>query len=163
MKISVGGYVFDESDLLELNEENVNAIFDDCLAQGEPLDETMNISFSRDKLVQQLPFHIQRCSAHKEQLRFMLGQIHNFHKTAVKSKITPEGGALRYTGEAWTQSSNILAALYYLAVQASLIYPFMQEDAAKQFTTIPLSHAVVPTLSPADAGFAAWCSEHEIK
>lgn len=150
----------------ELNEANVQAIFNRCLATDDTLKgkETTGVLFSRTtgfsgEDVKIIYFDRDKLLANKKNIEYLLGQlkaVHNSNGNDVKlplSDITK-----RYDGTLWTSDTDPLFKLGYLGVvsEISLINPVL----AKDRSTV-ISGKVTPTLSPKDPAFPAWWEAHK--
>lgn len=150
----------------ELNEGNVQAIFNRCLAKEDtPKEkETTGVLFSRTtgfsgKDVKIICFNRDKLLVNKKNIEYLLGQlkaVHNSNGNDVKLPLADI--TKRYDGTLWTGDTDPLFKLGYLGVvpEISLINPVL----AKDRSTV-ISGKVTPTLSPKDPNFPAWWEAHK--
>ena len=150
---------------LDLNEDNVQVIFDRCLTKkdsknrstarlflnilGYEKDDKTPITFDRDILVQ-----------NKKNIRYLYGQLDCVHTGKYLSEWLPVTDfAKTYTGEKWTQKAGILLELLYLASNGdiAIIVPF---EKMKNDSTL-IHPSIKPTLSPKDPEFPEWWEQHK--
>ena len=152
--------------ILDLNEGNVQAIFNRCLAKEDtPKEkETTGVLFSRTtgfsgKDVKIICFNRDKLLVNKKNIEYLLGQlkaVHNSNGNDVKLPLADI--TKRYDGTLWTGDTDPLFKLGYLGVvpEISLINPVL----AKDRSTV-ISGKVTPTLSPKDPNFPAWWEAHK--
>lgn len=152
---------------LDLNEGNVQAIFNRCLATEDTKEyiksvleqkehgfakDSMGILFDRKK--------IQRDNIHA--IAYLYGQLLTTHddSNTINTSTTAKSNVMKkYTGEIWTTNKGILMQLFHLGLASGLIYyflPMSDSVIASSFTC-----NIRPTLSPKDPNFLAWWEEHK--
>ena len=152
----------------ELNEANVQAIFNRCIAkEGTPEDQCFNsILFSRlrgyspdaERIV---VFNRENFLANKKNIQYLYGQLKNVH--AGNDTLQINEAFLTYSGTHWTTNKGVLLEFLYLGAANdghALISIF---DARTDFGDKPNSailSAHNPTLSPKDPAFPAWWEAH---
>lgn len=144
---------------LELNEGNVQAIFNRCLSNGG--EETTYaqvlqkaLSGKESDLVR---FSQERINANSKSISYLFGQLSGVHEQA---RLIPlEYGIINYKGEKWTTNAAILLKLYELGMANINITPFSLQDDKSLATDISMNRK--PTLSPKDPAFPAWWEAHK--
>lgn len=149
----------------ELNEGNVQAIFNRCLANKD----TRNISRAQLFLInmgyqgkEDVPIHFDKDSLIKNKLNieYLYGQLNSVHAgTHYKENLSISDFNRDYTGNIWSQNKAILLELLYLATTSDvpIIVPFSKQNN----DTTRISRTIRPTLSPKDPNFPAWWEEHK--
>jgi tetratricopeptide (TPR) repeat protein len=146
---------------LELTEENVQAIFNRCLATDK--DSVENISSSTlfqkdlgyDKDSKPVFFNKEQVEKNKKNIFYMLGQLKSVHNN--DPSLTATESIYRYDNVQWTSDSVKMMELYHLGETSKGIHPFV-----KRSNTATISRLLVkPTLSPKDPSFSAWWEEHK--
>ena len=154
---------------LDLNETNVQAIFNRCIAkEGTLEDQCFNsILFSRlrgyspdaERIV---VFNRENFLANKKYIQYLYGQLKNVH--AGNKTLQINEAFLTYSGMHWTTNKGVLLEFLYLGATNdghALISIF---DARTDFGDKPNSaflSAHKPTLSPKDPAFPAWWEQHK--
>lgn len=141
----------------ELNETNVQAIFNRCLKT----DETKEIEyaapfrkeFGYEKTTAPVHFDQEIIKANKQTIKYLFGQVQIVHRG--EFSITEEKAATRYDGTEWTANNGILMMFFHLAVGAHIMGPFIADG--HKASIIKLN----PTLSPKDPAFPAWWEAHK--
>ena len=103
---------------LDLNETNVQAIFNRCLKT----DETKEIEyaapfrkeFGYEKTTAPVHFDQEIIKANKQTIKYLFGQVQIVHRG--EFSITEEKAATRYDGTEWTANNGILMMFFHLAV-----------------------------------------------
>ena len=145
----------------ELNEGNVQAIFQRCL----PVPGCPEVScelfppvlgYSSNDYRSSYGFDEKAISANKKNIQYLYGQLHSVHSK--KDVLTMDDFSGSYLGETWASDKAYLLELLYLGncSGVDLIHPF---NARKNDTTrfiLPIK----PTLSPKDPAFPVWREEH---
>ena len=102
---------------IDLNEDNVQAIFNRCLAkEGENFYNVQVVGLELSKN----PSDIVQLSGEKmekndQNIRYLLGQLKTIHLPNVKA-ITLQEGFFRYDNHVWTKDLECLFQLYALAL-----------------------------------------------
>lgn len=149
---------------LELNEENVQVIFNRCLAKdGTPDDQCFgSILFSRIKgygldMERRVVFDKKKVIDNKQHIQYLYGQLKNIHMQDRNLQIND--AFLTYSGKKWTVSRGTLLEFLYLGAindERPLMIPFD----SKNNSTFLNMQALKPTLSPKDPNFPAWWEAH---
>lgn len=147
----------------ELNEANVQAIFNRCLETeaerglgkknyAQILQKELS---GKDSAL--IVFDAQRRSENLKNISYLLGQLKGVHNG---DRLMPlEYGILTYQSKKWTICAEILYKLYELGMANGDIVPFTLQDDGKTLLT-DISH-LTPTLSPKDPAFPAWWEAHK--
>ena len=151
---------------LELNEGNVQAIFNRCLAT-EDEKETFDKSFCcqilkpslTNKTSEEVILSREKAKQNKLNIKFLFGQIKNIHGDC--SAIGLQEGFLKYDGTLWTKDYGILLKLYCLAQSKGLITEFSALPSDPDIIAAIKASNVAPTLSPKDPDFPAWWEAHK--
>ena len=151
---------------LELNEGNVQAIFNRCLAT-EDEKETFDKSFCcqilkpslTNKTSEEVILSREKAKQNKLNIKFLFGQIKNIHGDC--SAIGLQEGFLKYDGTLWTKDYGILLKLYCLAQSKGLITEFSALPSDPDIISAIKASNVAPTLSPKDPDFPAWWEAHK--
>ena len=150
---------------LELNERNVQTLFNRCLPTDE---ESKNIfqCYQTQVLIpeitgrtsQIIPLLKEKVDANKETIRYLLGQIESFHSD--REVLALQEGFVKYDGTIWTQDYETLFKLYHLALSSNLILDFSKVSDKICSLNSP---ECVATLSPKDPNYQEWFSGYEAK
>lgn len=149
----------------ELNETNVQAIFNRCLATEEEKKdvascrfvrlfykdytgiESGDICFSRDKI-----------NKNRKNIEFLFGQLKNVHVPKENRLFTLQDAAVKYDGKRWTDDMECIFKFLNLASATGHFSDFTREENTI-YTDIATD--VIPTLSPKDPAFPAWWETHK--
>lgn len=150
----------------ELNEANVRAIFNRCLAT-EDEKETFDKSFCcqilkpslTNKTSDEVILSREKVEQNRLNIKFMFGQILNIHGDC--SAIGLQEGILKYDDTLWTKDYGIVFKLYCLAQSKGLITEFSALPSDPNIISAIKASNVVPTLSPKDPAFPAWWEAHK--
>ena len=142
---------------IDLNEGNVQAIFNRCLKT----DETKNFEnvilyttdFGFEKTENPIVFDKDVIQKNVRTIKFLYGQLALVHEC--QFSITCETGNTKYDKTLWTKNSGILKELFYLGGGAHIMSPFIAKG--QKAGLIKLS----ATLSPKDPNFPAWWEAHK--
>ena len=150
---------------IDLNEGNVQAIFNRCIAkEGIPEDQCFNsILFSRlrgyspdaERIV---VFNRENFLANKKNIQYLYGQLKNVH--AGNGNLQINEAFLTYSGTHWTTNKGVLLEFLYLGGtddEHPLICIF---DSKTNSTELNMGN-ITPTLSPKDPAFPAWWEAHK--
>ena len=144
----------------ELNEANVQAIFNRCLATKDTpnADVQLSILFKKvmgyDKDSDPMAFCKSKIEQNKKNILYLMGQLDSVHRGS--RDITAKESIFRYDGKQWVTTNAVIGELYHLTEAIDGIYPFAQKY--NKATTAPI---VTPTLSPKDPAFPAWWEAHK--
>ncbi|MCD7753071.1 MAG: hypothetical protein LUH41_00760 [Clostridiales bacterium] len=146
---------------IDLNERNVQKIFERCLADTNTAEKVGAILFPTvlgyskedEKFVL---FDKAKIKKDKKSILFLYGQIASSHQKDLITTITPKSSSQKYTGEVWTRNNGIIMEFLYLGNAIGIVTPFDKEtqDAGRVLTD--------PTLSPNDPKFPEWWAKHKI-
>ena len=144
----------------ELNEGNVQAIFNRCLA-GDGAKETTvsSLYFSSlgwEKEDDGLLFDANQLRANQKSIQYLLGQLKPVHEG--KHILTLDDMTRTYQGTNWVSDRASLMQLLYLGSSDKLTI-FAPLVAKWNGTTLELP--IKPTLSPKDPAFPAWWEAHK--
>lgn len=145
---------------IELNEENVLRIYNDCLMKKKLL------SFLSSDLLPVRIFTKQSCGKDSPEIYFsrakiaeyssaidyLYGQLYCVHnKFHHLDTITSQ---MNYKNKLWTLNESTLTTFFYLGVANETIQPFMREIYSNglNYTFVPLPE-ITPTLSPNDPNY----------
>ncbi len=150
---------------MDLNEANVQAIFNRCIAkEGTPEDQCFNsILFSRlrgyspdaERIV---VFDRENFLANKKCIQYLYGQLKNVH--AGNKTLQINEAFLTYSGTYWTTNKGVLLEFLYLGA-AVTDYQFVRIFDSKTNSTKLNTDIITPTLSPKDPAFPAWWEVHK--
>lgn len=151
---------------IDLNEGNVQAIFNRCIAEeGTPEEQCFNsVLFSRlrgyspdaERIV---VFNREKVLANKKNIQYLYGQLKNVH--AGNDNLQINEAFLNYSGTNWTANKGVLLEFLYLGAindGHSLLSAF---DAERNNSAILNTDTIKPTLSPKDPNFPAWWEAHK--
>ena len=150
---------------LDLNEINVQAIFERCLATSESKNETraemfyLSLGYNEEDSTP-ITFDSDIISKNKKSIMYLYGQLDCVHTGEYLSEWqSMDDFAKIYTGKAWTQNKGVLLEFLYLGsnLEAPYISPFYKKfnDKAR------ISSGIKPTLSPKDPSFPEWWEQHK--
>ena len=142
----------------ELNEDNVRAIFERCLAkEDEPstFAQVLQKALS-GKESDVVRFSQAKISENSKNISYLLGQLKAVHKK--EGLMLLEYGIMTYNGKKWTTSADNLLKLYELGMVNISLTPFSIQDDKTLVTDI---NTITPTLSPKDPAFPAWWEAHK--
>ena len=144
----------------ELNEGNVEALFNRCLATRETPNSDVQLSILFRKIMgyekdsDPMAFCRSKVEQNKKNILYLLGQLDSVHRGS--RIITAKESIFRYDGKQWATSNAMIGELYHLAEATGGIAPFVKES--NRAMTEPI---VKPTLSPKDPAFPAWWKAHK--
>ncbi|UWP68321.1 hypothetical protein [Subdoligranulum variabile] len=151
---------------IDLNEGNVQAIFNRCIAkEGTPEDKCFNsILFSRlrgyssdaERIV---VFNREKVLANKKNIRYFYGQLKNIH--AGNKNLQISEAFLTYSGTHWTTNKGVLLEFLYLGAINDGHCLLCAFDAESNNSTILNTDTITPTLSPKDPAFPTWWEAHK--
>ena len=145
---------------MELNEGNVQAIFNRCLAKEDSRETTGSClyyrAFGYETEDTGISFDKAQIAANYKNILYLFGQLHSVHtkESVLKTKMFSEN----YQGGVWTEDRASILQLLYLSSTEDfrILSPFVAECDG---TT--LLAEVKPTLSPKDPAFPAWWEAHK--
>lgn len=145
---------------LELNEGEVQAIFNRCLATKDTPNSDVQLSILFKKIMgydedsKPMAFCKSKIGQNKSNILYLLGQLASVHKGS--REITAKESIFRYDEKKWTTDTVTIMKLYHLAEASDGISPFM-----KKYNVANTEPIVKPTLSPKDPNFPAWWEQHK--
>ena len=145
---------------LELNEANVQAIFNRCLATDDIPNADVQLSILFEKVMgydedsKPMAFRKSTIGKNKKNILYLIGQLNSVHHGS--REITAKESIYKYDGEKWTSETVTIMMLYHLARAIDCISPFVKES--NRAMTEPV---VKPTLSPKDPNFPTWWEAHK--
>ena len=149
----------------DLNEGNVQAIFNRCIAkEGTPEDQCFNsILFSRLRgyspdAERVVVFNRENFLANKKNIQYLYGQLKNVY--AGNANLQINEAFLTYSGTHWTANKGVLLEFLYLGA-AVTDYQFVRIFDSKANSTELNMNNITPTLSPKDPAFPAWWEAHK--
>ena len=148
---------------IELNEWNVQAIFERCLAKedtrefisgmyaspitGFKVDECSIVTFDKNKFL-----------AEKRKINYLFGQLQAVHTKSQRPSLSDF--LVSYSGKNWTSNKDAIIRLLYLgATNEQPAIDLFDNDAGNVTTSFyPI---IRPTLSPKDPAFPEWWEQHK--
>lgn len=145
---------------IDLNEKNIQIIFQACLAREEDADKDSYKLFRKELGFEATSAPIFFCQKrlwdHFKSILYLCGQIKSVHSGSYR--ISPSAAAQKYTGELWTKNKGNVAALLLLIFASGLCSHFRKENGAVFADFLKIS---TPTLSPKDPNFPQWWEAHK--
>ena len=148
---------FRKEDMLDLNEQNVQRIFSDCLANDktDPSNVLEKNFFGRyvPGNIPKMKFDKEKLHGYSKSIIYMICQLKSIHER--KAELGLMDGFRKYDGTNWTQNKIALFALYYLATTTSFFPEFEYLPISKEFSSCIANFQfyLKPTLSPNDPNF----------
>ena len=150
---------------LELNEGNVQAIFNRCLRKEDSKEITRTTLFSRvlgyapeDEI--EIAFDKNVLLENEKNIRYLYGQLKVVHTAESKTNcLSLNDFKTAYQGIIWAQSKSSLLELLYLGCNSALGLGY--RFSKKYNDTTIISSDITPTLSPKDPAFPAWWETHK--
>lgn len=144
---------------IDLNEDNVQAIFNRCLVSSESEQILRVTLFSaeyefekEDEFVVDFdPDAIKRNSA---AIAYLYGQLHDVVYSEV---IDPSSAAINYESNVWTKDIRVILKFLALGQAAHMFRPFVKVEPFAAAVLLP----ILPTYSPKDPYFPTWWEEHK--
>ncbi len=148
---------------IELNEENVLRIYNNCLMKktllnylsSDLLPVKIFTKSSCGKDSPEIYFNKSKVEEYKATIEYMYGQLYEVHHgeyMITKDKfLEPADGFLNYKNQRWTNDQNTLMSFYYLGVAAIVIMPFIIDPFTNRLGVDLID--ITPTLSPNDPNF----------
>ena len=145
---------------LELNEGNVRAIFERCLAKEETVGMVSSILYYKElgygKEDLGVTFDKNALIANQKNIKYLYGQMASVHEN--QSILKETDFAKTYSGHLWTEDAASMMQLIYLGIskEVKLLTLFNAKIGGTALYT-----PITPTLSPKDPAFPAWWEEHK--
>lgn len=141
----------------DLNEGNVQAIFNRCLKTDETKEIEYTTLFKKEFGYEktETPVHFDRdiLDQNIPTIKYLYGQLKRIHEGLFS--INSDNGRIKYDETQWTKNNGILMEFLHLGVGAYIMTPFMAKGQKAGLIEIK------PTLSPKDPNFPAWWEEHK--
>ena len=144
---------------IDLNEDNVQAIFNRCLATDDtknpiaPILFTLKNGYSENSKA--IVFDKDKISANGATIEYLFAQLHDVHTS--KGFIDPASVTIKYDKSTWTGSKGIILEFLHLGYTAHLFNAFSRVEHSSRAVLFPIT----PTLSPKDPAFPAWWEAHK--
>lgn len=145
---------------IDLNEGNVQAIFNRCLANNDNAPYLVSDVFSPllgYEVGNARLFDKEAILKNKQTIRYLFGQLAGVHEG--KKSLTKSDFLMSYRNTRWTENEKALLDLLYLGGcnEIDAILPFSKKD---NDSTI-INEDITLTLSPKDPAFPAWWEAHK--
>lgn len=142
---------------IELNEENVLRIYNECLMKkklskflsSDLLSTRIFTKKSCGKDSPEIHFSKEKIKEYGDAIEYLYGQLYDVHHGI--SKLLPSGASLDYKNNFWTKNQSTLMSFYYLGVANITIMPFEIDPESKQLVVDLID--IPPTLSPNDPNY----------
>ena len=150
---------------IDLNEGNVQAIFNRCLRKEGSKEITRTILFSRllgydEKDEIEIAFDKNILLENEKNVRYLYGQLKVVHTAeSITKRLSLNAFKIAYQGTIWAQSKSSLLELLYLGCNSALGLGY--RFSKKYNDTTIISSDITPTLSPKDPNFPAWWEAHK--
>lgn len=152
----------DEFSPIELNEGNVQAIFNRCLATDSTTEYIKSVLYQKEFGYEQdsnpILFDKGKLLANLKHIRYLYGQLKTAHEhsnTISTDEDNVDRVVLNYLNNTWTTNKGIILQFFHLGVGSGTIYPF------SLFKNSGFHTSIQPVLSPKDPDFAIWWEEHK--
>lgn len=151
---------------IDLNDGNVNAIFNKCLALKGSLRKNCSSSILfptvggyREDSEQQIFFDTKTLVSSKKDILYLYGQLRDSHMHSKASYMSIDDAFINYLNRQWTKDNAVLLELLHLGAAESMqvLSPFIKEKNSAIFN----ADIIKPTLSPKDPNFPAWWEKHK--
>ena len=142
---------------IDLNEDNVQAIFNRCIATKDSVDFigvtlfTKETGFSENS--KQIVFDRKEILKNKSAIAYLYGQLHDVSYSEI---ITPSSAAINYDSNVWTKDIGVILNFLHLGYATKMFRPFIKTENFTCAVLLP----ILPTLSPKDPAFPAWWEAH---
>lgn len=150
---------------LDLNEANVEAVYNRCLATEEEKKDIdrcklatifykTNTGIDSDTIL----FSRAHIEKNSKVIDYLFGQLKNVHKPRENRILTLQDVSVKYNGTLWTEDMEYMFKLLNLAYTTGQFPTF-----TRQANTIYTARAknTIPTLSPKAPAFPAWWEAHK--
>lgn len=145
---------------IELNEENVLRIYNDCLMKKKLLSflssDLLPVKiFTKESCGKDSPevyFSRAKIDEYSYAIDYLYGQLYCVHNRL--QNLDTADGSMNYKNKLWIQNESTLMSFYYLGVANETIQPFMRKRLSNGFNYIftPLPK-ITPTISPNDPNY----------
>lgn len=144
---------------LELNEANVQAIFNRCLATGDTKNPIAPILFALKNGYSEnskpIVFDEDKITVNSADIEYLFAQLYDVHTS--KGFIDPMSVTIKYDKSTWTRSKGIILEFLHLGYVAHLFNAFSRVEHDSKAVLFPIN----PSLSPKDPAFPAWWETHK--
>lgn len=150
---------------LELNEANVQAIFNRCLKKEDTKEVVRTALFTTllgytDKEEIRIAFDEEALRKNEKNIRYLYGQLKSIPISPNETiRQTLDDFRKTYMNTIWTLSKSTVLELLYLG--SNSVLGFVAPFSKKQNDTTTVSKTITPTLSPKDPNFPAWWEAHK--
>ena len=149
----------------ELNEANVQAIFERCLKKEDTKEVVRTALFTtllgytdEEEIVIALDKDALR--KNEKNIRYLYGQLKSIHISPNETiRQSLDDFRKTYMNTIWAQSRSPVLELLYLG--SNSVLGFVAPFSKTQNDTITVSKTITPTLSPKDPAFPAWWEQHK--
>ena len=148
---------------IELNEGNVQSLFEKCLATESTTEYVKSVlyqkNFGYEEDSKPIFFDRAKLLINLKSIRYLYGQLKTAHEhsnTISTSEDNTDRVMLDYTNKVWTENKGILLQFFHLGVGSNTIFPFNLKGSSG-FQDI----GIKPTLSPKDLSFETWWEGHK--
>ena len=150
---------------LELNEANVQAIFDRCLKKEDTKEVVRTALFTtllgytdEEEIVIALDKDALR--KNEKNIRYLYGQLKSIHISPNETiRQSLDDFRKTYMNTIWAQGRSAVLELLYLG--SNSVLGFVAPFSKTQNDTTTVSKTITPTLSPKDPAFPAWWEQHK--
>ena len=148
---------------LELNEGNVQTIFNRCLAGDNTTEYIKSVLYQKEHGYAEdsnpILFDKEALLDNLKNIRYLYGQLITVHlKTNTINTDEDNRSCVmkNYQGKIWTTNKGTILRFFHLGVGSGTIHPFSVEGYSG-FKNV----GITPTLSPKDPAFPAWWEAHK--
>lgn len=148
---------------LDLNEGNVQALFNRCVATESTTEYIKSVlypkEFGHEQDSNPILFDKGKLLESLKQIRYLYGQLATTHKktnTINTGKNNASPVTMNYQNDVWTDNQGVLLMFFHIGVGSCTIFPF-SKNGNSMFQNV----GIQPTLSPKDPGFPAWWEAHK--
>ena len=149
---------------VDLNEANVQAIFNRCLAGDSTTECIKSVLYQKEHGYAEdsnpILFDKKALLDNLKNIGYLYGQLMTAHhqSNSISTSLENRHNVMtNYHGKIWTMNKNTLLQFFHLGVGSNTIAPFTLSGNSG------FKHKITPTLSPKDPEFPAWWEEHKTK
>ena len=149
----------------ELNEANVQAIFNRCLKEEDTKEVVRTALFTTllgytDKEEIVIALDKDALRKNEKNIRYLYGQLKSIHISPNETiRQSLDDFRKTYMNTIWAQGRNAVLELLYLG--SNSVLGFVAPFSKTQKDTTTVSKTITPTLSPKDPAFPAWWEQHK--
>ena len=145
---------------IDLNEGNVQAIFNRCLAKEGAAETVSSILYYKELGYEKedlgVTFDKNALIANRKNIEYLYGQMASVHEN--QSILKEADFARTYSGHLWTEDTASMMQLIYLGISKAVkLLTLFNAEAGGAALYAP----IIPTLSPKDPAFPAWWEQHK--